>query len=352
MHPIARQLKRYVLSMYMNPDTQRCAQFFKSVSNPASQHLPALKGAAVVVALLVLAACGNDKPVKAGQALVKVNKEEITIHQLNTELRFVGAQPASLDKEKLQKQLLDSLVDRQLLVEEAVRTKLDRDGEVMQLLERSKAQILAQAYLQRKIAALPKPTQAEIADYYRGHPELFVQRKLFDLKQIMMAASDFTPEVKAAVDSAKPIEDIASWLDARKIRYEKERANRTTADLPANLLGQLNEIAKGTPFVVKDASNALIASLTFLKDVPVTEQAANADIEKFLMNKKVQQEATDEVARLRKAATIVVYNEQASQPPAAAKAPEPPAASDTTTAAKREAQPQGAHIERGVAGLK
>jgi EpsD family peptidyl-prolyl cis-trans isomerase len=298
--------------------------------------------------MLLLAACGNDKPVKAGQALVKVNKEEITIHQINTELRFVGAQAANMDKDKLQKQLVDSLIDRQLLVEEAVRTKIDRDGEVMQLLERSKAQILAQAYLQRKIAALPKPTPEEIAEYYRSHPELFLQRKLFDLKQIMLSASDFTPEVKVAVESAKSMDDIVVWLDARKIRYAKERANRTTADLPANLLGQLNEISKGTPFVVKDSANALIASLTFLKDVPVAEQAAYPDIEKFLMNKKVQQEATDEVARLRKAATIVVYNEQASQPPAAAKAPEPPA----VAAPAPEAKASGAHIERGVAGLK
>jgi peptidyl-prolyl cis-trans isomerase C len=332
----------------MSLNTHHRGQPSQGMPTAVGKYGTVLTRAAVIATLLVLAACGNDKPIKAGQALVKVNKEEITVHQLNTELRFVGSQAANLDKEKLQKQLVDSLVDRQLLVEEALRTKLDRDGEIMQLLERSKSQILAQAFLQRKVAALPKPSQTEIADYFRAHPELFTQRKLYDLKQVMMAANDFTPEVKAAVDSAKSMEDVAAWLDAHKIRYGKERSNRTTADLPANLLGQLNEISKGTPFVVKDSSTALIASLTFLKDVPVAEQAAYADIEKFLMNKKAQEEAASELARLRKAATIVVYNDQASPAPAIAKAPEPTPA----TPAKPEAPATGAHIERGVAGLK
>ena len=333
---------------FMNLKAHHLGQILRGTPSSIFANGTVLKRPAVVVALLVLAACGNDKPVKSGQALVKVNTEEITIHQLNTELRFVGAQAANADKEKLQKQLVDSLVDRQLLVEEALRIKLDRDGEIMQLLERSKAQILAQAYLQRKVAALPKPSQTEIADYFRAHPELFTQRKLFDLKQVLMSANDFTPEVKAAVDSAKSMEDVAAWLDAHKIKYGKERSNRTTADLPANLLGQLNEISKGTPFVVKDASTALIASLTFLKDVPVAEQAAYADIEKFLVNKKAQEEAAGELARLRKAATIVVYNDQASPTPATAKASESAAA----TPAKSDTPAAGAHIERGVAGLK
>jgi peptidyl-prolyl cis-trans isomerase C len=310
-------------------------------------HLKAAKSLTIAVSVIAVAACGNDKPVKAGQALVKVNKEEITVHQLNTELKYAGAQAANVDKEKLQSQVVESLVDRQVLVDAAVQSKLDRDAEVMQLLERSKAQILAQTYLQRKMAALPRPTQVEITEYYRNNPELFAQRKLFELKHVMVSANDFTPEVKAATDSAKSVDEMATWLESKKIKFVKDQSNRTTADLPPNLLGQLSELAKGKPFIMKDASNVLVASLAFLKDVPVPEQAAYAQIERFLANKKMQQVATDEVGRLRKEATIVFLKQQGG-PQSAATTAEP----QTAPVLKLEGQPDNKHIERGVSGLK
>jgi len=207
---------------------------------------------------------------------------------------------------------------------------------------------LAQAYLQRKMAALPKPTKVEITDYYRNNPELFAQRKLFELKHVMVSTTDFTPEVKAATDSAKSVDEMENWLGARKIKFVKDQSNRTTADLPPNLLGQLNELAKGKPFIMKDASNVLVATLAFIKDVPVPEEAAYAQIERFLANKKMQQAATNEVARLRKEATIVFLHEQGSPQNATEKTSEPQAGLPS----KPEGQTDNKHIERGVSGLK
>lgn len=311
-------------------------------------HSKASKNLSIVVSIFALMACGNDTPVKAGQALVKVNKEEITVHQLNTELKYVGPQSASIDREKMQRQVIESLVDRQLLVDEAIRSKMDRDAEVMQLLERSKAQILAQAYLQRKLSTVPKPTQEEIAEYFRTHPELFSQRKLFEMKHVMVSANDFTPEVKAATDSAKSVDEMAAWLETKKIKYTKDQSNRTSADLPSNLLGQLNELIKGKPFIMKDTSNVLVASLTFVKDVPVAQEPAYAQIEQFLINKKMQEEASNEVVRLRKAANIVFYNESSNSQNAASNTP----ALQVPPTTQTDSKAGGAHIERGISGLK
>ncbi|MFC7652968.1 SurA N-terminal domain-containing protein [Pseudoduganella danionis] len=103
-----------------------------------------------------LSACGN-KESKPGQALVRVNGEEITVSQLNEELQRANVQAPQ--QEAASKQLIESLVDRQLLVNEAVQDKLDRDPKVVQAIERAKALIIAQSYLQKNSALQPSLTR-------------------------------------------------------------------------------------------------------------------------------------------------------------------------------------------------
>ena len=117
----------------------------------------------VAVAVAGLAACGN-KDKQAGQSLVRVNGQDITVLQLNDELQRANVQADK--QEAASKQLLESLIDRQLILGEAMRDKIDRSPQVVQAIERAKAQIIAQAYLQGITSKVAKPSKAEIDDYY------------------------------------------------------------------------------------------------------------------------------------------------------------------------------------------
>ena len=108
--------------------------------------------------VLVFSACGNqskDKEKKSGQALVSVNGKEVTTLQLNDEIRRAGVRADQY--ETANKQLLESLIARQLIVDEAMRNKLDRTPDVMQARERANAQIIAHAYLQGITGKVIKP---------------------------------------------------------------------------------------------------------------------------------------------------------------------------------------------------
>ena len=74
----------------------------------------------MLAALGLLVSCGDKKPAeeKAGQSIVRVNGDEITIHQLNAELQRANVQPAQ--QELAGKQITKSLVDRQILVQQAI----------------------------------------------------------------------------------------------------------------------------------------------------------------------------------------------------------------------------------------
>jgi len=271
-----------------------------------------LCGVLMVVAVAGLAACGS-KDKKAGQSLVKVNGEEITVLQLNDELRRAGVQAGQ--QEAASKQLIESLIDRQVILDEAMRNKIDRSPEVVQAIERAKAQIIAQAYLQSVTSKVAKPSKAEIDDYFQKHPEFFTKRMEFDLQQLVIANKNFSDELKLFIDSAKSLDEVAEWMDRHGVPYAHGQVIRSTADLPQPSVAKLLELPKGQLFIVGEGDNRMLNIITVIKDSPVTATNAAPQIEQFLTNKKMKEAVEVEIAHLRSLAKIEYLN--ASAPVAA-----------------------------------
>lgn len=270
------------------------------------------KNLALLALLFVIAtglsACGN-KDKKAGQTLARVNGEDITVLQINDELRHANVQADQL--ENARKQLLESLIDRQLLIAEATRNKIDRTPDVMQSIERAKAQIIVQAYLQSIASKVVKPSKVEINDYYQKHPEFFSKRKEFDLKQIVIPNANFSDELKSAINSAKSLEDTAAWMDAHGVQYARGQVIRSTADLPANAVTKLLELPKGKMFLVSDGDNKVLSVVAATRERPVTAANAELQIERYLTNQKYKEAADQEIAHLRSVAKIEYLNASA-----------------------------------------
>lgn len=318
---------------------------FVKTGNPAPFRR-VLCGMLVLVAAVGLSACGS-KEKKSGQALVRVNGEEITVLQINDELSRAGVQPGQ--QEAATKQLLESMIDRQLFLAEAMRNKIDRTPEVMKAIERAKVQIITQAYLQSITAKVSKPSKAEIDDYFQKHPEYFTQRKQFDIKQLVLASKDFGDKLKQVVDSAKSLENVATWLDGQSIKYARGQLSRTTADMPPDLGEKLRALHKGEMFIIKQGENTLINIFVDIKDAPVTAEDAAPRIEQYLVNKKNKELAEAEVTHLRSLAKIEYLN---AQPPAAGQGKPDAQSPDAAAETKMEGAADASPAESGAAGLK
>ena len=286
------------------------ASLMPSDSRPAHAVTKVVTYGLAASLMLGLGACGADKKTDADQTLVKVNGDEITVLQLNEELGRIQSPAAAGGQPGASKLALDGLVDRQLLEHEALASKLDRDPKVMHAIERAKAQILAQAYLQSRVAKIGKPSKAEVDDYFQKHPEYFSQRKLFDMHQLVVATKDFTDALRAVIDSAKSLDEVATWLDTNKVRYARGEMTRTTADLPPALVAKLQSLKKGQLFVIKENERTLLVGLNDIKNSPVSADDATLQIEQYLHNQKSQEAAKQELARLRATAKIE-YNNKA-----------------------------------------
>ena len=331
---------------------------FHLPKNTPSPHLTRrVLCAAVVLASAVLAACG-DKPKesKPGQALARVGDSEITVLQLNEELQRANVPAAQ--QQQASKQMLQALIDRQLLEDEAAKEKLDRDPKVMQAIDRARSLIIAQAYMQKKVGNTTRPSPAEVEDYFNKHPEFFTNRKQFHMNQIVIAANDLTPEVRAVVDGAKSLEEIAVWMDAHKVKYGRTQVTRSTADLAPEVSSKLLALPKGQLFIVKEGDRAMLISIADVREAPVTLAVAAPQIEQYLVSQKNKELAAAEIKRLRQTAKIEYLNKDLAMDPNApaampAAAPAAPAAAPAAAQADAGAgATDNAAVERGVAGLK
>ncbi|HLL11009.1 MAG TPA: EpsD family peptidyl-prolyl cis-trans isomerase, partial [Rubrivivax sp.] len=144
-------------------------------ARPASPR-QLLPRAGLVLALAASAAllvgCGDKKDKAASQTAAKVNKDEITVHQIN----FVLQQQRNLRPEQADaasRQVLERLIDQQLALQKGEDLKVDRDPRVVQQLEAARREILARAYLEKVGEAASRPTPEEIRKYYEEKPALF-----------------------------------------------------------------------------------------------------------------------------------------------------------------------------------
>jgi len=300
----------------------------------------------VVIALLALCmtACGKKENAAASQSLVRVDGNEITVLQLNQELARANV-PAD-KKDEATKQILEVLINQRLLEDEAARSKLDREPAVIAAIERAKAQIISQAVIQKRLSAVPRPTKEEADKYYADHPDVFAERKIYDMDQLTIRSKDFGDELKAMMAPNKTLEEMVTWLKDHHIEFAHGAAPINSAELPDQLAKKIKEMRKGQLFALQQADKTVVFTLRGTKDDPIKLEVAEPQIGKFLLDQRNKEASGAEITRLRASAKIEYLNKSRPDDKAAA-APASAPAANATVKPKTEAD----HIKKGVADL-
>jgi EpsD family peptidyl-prolyl cis-trans isomerase len=279
---------------------------------------------------LVLTGCGEKKD-KASQTAAKVNKDEITVHQIN----FVLQQQRNLKPEQADaasKQILERLVDQQLALQKADELKVDRDPRVVQQLEAARRDIVARAYLEKVGEAAPKPTPEEIAKYYAEKPALFAERRIYSIQEIAIEAKpEQTTGLRDKLTAAKNIGEFVDYLKANDFRFAGNQAVRAAEQLPLTSLETFAKMKDGQAMMLPANNGVQVIVLAGSRVQPVSEEQARPAIEQFILNERKRKLIDDDVKAMRAAAKVVYvgkFAESAASAPAAAPAPAPaPAAS-------------------------
>ncbi len=309
---------------------------------------------AVAASLVLLSACGEKKEKAASQTAAKVNKEEITVHQIN----FVLQQQRGLQPEQAEaagKQILERLIDQELAVQKAEELKLDREPRVVQQMEAAKREIIARAYIEKTGEAVSKPTDADIKAYYDAKPALFSARRIYSLQEIVIEAKpEQMPALREQLGAAKSINDFVEYLKANGYRFSGNQAVRPAEQLPLNLLDTFSKLNDGQAVLLPSATGAQVVLLAGSRSEPVDEARAKPAIEQFLLNDAKRKLIESDIKALRTAAKIE-YEGKFAPTPADAAASAAPAAAPAPIAAPAPAASEGglsaSDISKGM-GIK
>jgi EpsD family peptidyl-prolyl cis-trans isomerase len=300
----------------------------------------------VLLSSVFLAACNHKKEGGETQVVAKVNGDEISIHQINYAMSRMGNIPKGQENE-VEKQILKGLVDQQLLVKLAVEKKLDRNPNVVQTIEASKRQILAQASLENMMQQLSAPSDTEIHDYYVKSPELFASHRIYKFAEISMAGTTPLDKVKQLLSGTKSLEEFAGKLKSENIQFKASATVKGAEELPTALLPKFSKMAKGEVAIIPAGDNISVLQLQDFKEQAVSEEQAKAVIGKFLMEQKRKTQIEAEMKKLREAAKIEYLGTFAD----AGKTPSAKAV-DTPTESGKPGDMKDSHMEKGLSGLK
>jgi EpsD family peptidyl-prolyl cis-trans isomerase len=195
---------------------------------------------------------------------------------------------------------LDLFVGQQVLANAAVSDKLDQDGKVQAALETAKRQILARAYVSKLAQALPKPTDAEIKDYFDKHPELFSKRRIYRLLELSIAvAPERVDVVTGKFKSLKTMEERTSWLKGADIPFSMGMSAKAAEEVPTELLAKLAKLKQGDELNLPAPKGLVVAHVLNAEEKPLTFEQSQSQIARFLSNTRVTEAIEKETQRLR-----------------------------------------------------
>jgi len=245
----------------------------------------------------------------ATQVAAKVNSTEITVSQINNVLaRTPNITPETAEKAK--REILDKLIDAQLVKEQAIVKKLDRSPNVLQALESSKTEILARAYVEQLATGQPKPTPEEAKKYYAEHPELFSERRVYNLEEISLPAQEgLLAKLEQVVTKSRTMQDIVAALKSQGIQFSANRGVRAAEQLPLAYLPQMASMKDGDIRIFNAGAALQVIRLVASKAEPVDEARAIPRIMQFLFNTRSNEVITKDMKQIREKAKIVYVGE-------------------------------------------
>ncbi len=167
---------------------------------------------------LAVAACGKDggQGTAQGPVVLKVNDKAFTTadveREINQELRRAPREVQQLLSSKEgQKQFVERLLRRELLLQEAEKQKIGERPEVAEQVAALRRELMIRAVLQEEIGAKIKVEDKEVQDYFAAHQDEFSGDQV-RVRHILVGTEDEAKEVLARLAKNERFEDLARTL--------------------------------------------------------------------------------------------------------------------------------------------
>lgn len=280
---------------------------------------------------LAVGACnfGGSKPkAPTGQVVATVGGQEITVRQLNAELSGAAAVAPAAQKEQ-KRAALNFMIERTVLANEARKQGIDKDPDFILLSQRNEDALLAQQ-LQAKVAAtVPAITLDEATRFESANPNIFAERKIFEVDQIRMnQPSDRS--ILAKLQPLKTLDEVANLLTENKLPFQRGTTAIDAVGQNPKLIDAIVALPPQEVFVFPAGNQIMINQVKNARTEPFTGDAANKYAMNVLRLERTQTAVQKQMsAILAKAKNTIVVSKDYAPPAKAAPAPAPAATPKT-----------------------
>jgi len=226
---------------------------------------PFVSAVAICASALALSGCHKSA---TGQVVAVVNGDEITLNELNTEIGQANI-PEGAAGARVRQQVLQQIIDRRLLAQAAKSDGIDTDPEYLIRRRQLEEALLVQFLGKRVGSSLRVPDEAAINRFMSERPNMFANRQLLTLDQIRFTLPA-DPSRLRALESAKTMEQVMTVLSGLGVRFERGQQMLDTAQVPPQMMQQLNNLPAGEPFIVPSAPIASVSVITARQPAPLT----------------------------------------------------------------------------------
>jgi len=145
-----------------------------------------------------------------GEVIAEVNGTPITSDQFNKELKGLPPQLQGLAQSaEGKKQLLDTLVTQQIILQQAKKDGLDKSKEVADQLAELKDKVVIQAYLKKKLENAVAISDADLQKMYEQNKERFRTGDQIKASHILVKTDKEAQDVEDQLKKGASFEDLA-----------------------------------------------------------------------------------------------------------------------------------------------
>ena len=255
----------------------------------------------VISVLIALAATTSCQKKASGQTVAVVNNEEITAAELNSALTSNSS--LSGDPKAMRSAVLQELISRKLLVQQARSDGLDKSPEYINQVRRATDDLLISMFVSKRLNSAQLPSAQEISAFEAAHPEMFANREVWTLNQIIYPLPK-DAAVIGKLSAAKSLDEIAGILTASGIQFTRDTRKLDTAAFPHNIYAQVAGVKPGEPFIAPGTDKAVANVITAREPAVQSPDQVRALALNAMRHEQVDKIVQDRVNSLRASAKI------------------------------------------------
>lgn len=147
---------------------------------------------------------------KEGQVLAEVNGGSITTGDFNRELKNLPEYLKTMaDTPEGRKEMLDTMVIRELILQQASKDGLDKGADIEEKLRDLKKRLIVESFLKKKVETESQVSDADLQKFYEQNKEKFKTGEQIKASHILVKTDKEAKDILAKIKAGGNFEELA-----------------------------------------------------------------------------------------------------------------------------------------------